>query len=224
MPPLSLVQSPTQPLLHRYHHGHPGSRCTPTLTFPCHPLSPQACGHHMCSAVRSQTSVKPREGFRDDVTFPSHPLAPHHIFSNHYNCTSPTGSKEFVFTSSLPIADIIADTIADIVAVIIADINADIDADINALTSTLTSTLTSLQTALQTALLTSLQTALLTASLTSLSTWRSLAGSELFLGSGSSGWNAAWAHVLYEAVGWVAFLAWSTSFYPQLLLNYRRKR
>lgn len=29
--------------------------------------------------------------------------------------------------------------------------------------------------------------------------------------------------VLYEVLGWVAFVAWSISFYPQVILNFRRK-
>ena len=30
--------------------------------------------------------------------------------------------------------------------------------------------------------------------------------------------------ILYQVLGWVAFAAWSFSFYPQVLLNYKRKR
>lgn len=37
-------------------------------------------------------------------------------------------------------------------------------------------------------------------------------------------WNSVGLEVLYQVLGWVAFFAWSFSFYPQVLLNYRRKR
>ena len=40
----------------------------------------------------------------------------------------------------------------------------------------------------------------------------------------SSSWNSVGLEVLYQVLGWVAFFAWSFSFYPQVLLNYRRKR
>jgi cystinosin len=29
---------------------------------------------------------------------------------------------------------------------------------------------------------------------------------------------------VYQLLGWLAFTAWSISFWPQVLLNYRRKR
>lgn len=40
----------------------------------------------------------------------------------------------------------------------------------------------------------------------------------------SSSWNSVGLEVLYQVLGWVAFFAWSFSFYPQVLLNYKRKR
>jgi hypothetical protein len=40
----------------------------------------------------------------------------------------------------------------------------------------------------------------------------------------SSSWNSVGLEVMYQVLGWVAFFAWSFSFYPQVLLNYRRKR
>ncbi|KAK3139637.1 hypothetical protein QOZ80_5AG0386680 [Eleusine coracana subsp. coracana] len=39
----------------------------------------------------------------------------------------------------------------------------------------------------------------------------------------ASSWNSVGLEVLYQVLGWVAFFAWSFSFYPQVLLNYRRK-
>jgi cystinosin len=30
--------------------------------------------------------------------------------------------------------------------------------------------------------------------------------------------------VVYQILGWFAFTVWSISFYPQVILNYRRKR
>uniref|UniRef100_K4AAW1 Cystinosin homolog n=2 Tax=Setaria italica TaxID=4555 RepID=K4AAW1_SETIT len=39
----------------------------------------------------------------------------------------------------------------------------------------------------------------------------------------SSSWNSVGLEVLYQVLGWVAFFAWSFSFYPQVLLNYKRK-
>ncbi|KAI4350579.1 hypothetical protein L6164_005026 [Bauhinia variegata] len=36
-------------------------------------------------------------------------------------------------------------------------------------------------------------------------------------------WNSVPLHVLYEVLGWFAFVCWSISFYPQVILNYRRK-
>jgi uncharacterized protein with PQ loop repeat len=40
----------------------------------------------------------------------------------------------------------------------------------------------------------------------------------------ASSWNPVGLEVLYQVLGWVAFFAWSFSFYPQVLLNYKRKR
>jgi len=39
----------------------------------------------------------------------------------------------------------------------------------------------------------------------------------------SSSWNSVGLEVLYQVIGWIAFAAWSFSFYPQVVLNYRRK-
>ncbi|KAI9128381.1 hypothetical protein K1719_001374 [Acacia pycnantha] len=36
-------------------------------------------------------------------------------------------------------------------------------------------------------------------------------------------WNSFPLHVSYEVVGWLVFILWSISFYPQVILNYRRK-
>ncbi|KAL8130709.1 hypothetical protein V2J09_019864 [Rumex salicifolius] len=36
-------------------------------------------------------------------------------------------------------------------------------------------------------------------------------------------WNSFPLEITYETLGWIAFLAWSISFYPQVLLNCRRK-
>ncbi|CAM0876547.1 unnamed protein product [Alopecurus aequalis] len=36
-------------------------------------------------------------------------------------------------------------------------------------------------------------------------------------------WNSVGLEVLYQVIGWIAFVAWSFSFYPQVLLNYKRK-
>ncbi|KAL0381782.1 UNVERIFIED_CONTAM: Cystinosin [Sesamum angustifolium] len=36
-------------------------------------------------------------------------------------------------------------------------------------------------------------------------------------------WNSVQLEVLYNVLGWVAFVAWSISFYPQVILNFRRK-
>lgn len=36
-------------------------------------------------------------------------------------------------------------------------------------------------------------------------------------------WNSISMEVLYETLGWIAFFSWSFSFYPQVILNYRRK-
>lgn len=39
-----------------------------------------------------------------------------------------------------------------------------------------------------------------------------------------AGWNSVPLHVSYEVMGWFAFASWSISFYPQVILNFRRKR
>ncbi|KAJ6849956.1 putative cystinosin-like protein isoform X1 [Iris pallida] len=36
-------------------------------------------------------------------------------------------------------------------------------------------------------------------------------------------WNSVPMEVAYEIVGWLAFFSWSFSFYPQVILNFRRK-
>ncbi|KAK1365583.1 hypothetical protein POM88_041144 [Heracleum sosnowskyi] len=36
-------------------------------------------------------------------------------------------------------------------------------------------------------------------------------------------WNSVHLKVLYSIFGWVAFVSWSISFYPQVILNFRRK-
>ncbi|KAL0898225.1 hypothetical protein Bca101_082186 [Brassica carinata] len=36
-------------------------------------------------------------------------------------------------------------------------------------------------------------------------------------------WNSIPLEISYEIVGWIAFTSWSISFYPQLILNFRRK-
>ncbi|WZZ53844.1 hypothetical protein YC2023_053951 [Brassica napus] len=36
-------------------------------------------------------------------------------------------------------------------------------------------------------------------------------------------WNSIPLEILYEIVGWITFASWSISFYPQLLLNFKRK-
>ncbi|XP_028773875.1 cystinosin homolog isoform X2 [Neltuma alba] len=36
-------------------------------------------------------------------------------------------------------------------------------------------------------------------------------------------WNSVPLHVSYEVLGWLTFVCWSISFYPQVYLNYRRK-
>lgn len=38
-----------------------------------------------------------------------------------------------------------------------------------------------------------------------------------------SSWNSVPLHVSYEALGWFAFVCWSISFWPQVILNFRRK-
>lgn len=41
--------------------------------------------------------------------------------------------------------------------------------------------------------------------------------------SSMGSWNSVQLEVLYNVLGWVAFVAWSISFYPQVILNFRRK-
>ncbi|XP_062010260.1 cystinosin homolog [Rosa rugosa] len=36
-------------------------------------------------------------------------------------------------------------------------------------------------------------------------------------------WNSTPMEVTYEVLGWIAFVSWSISFYPQVILNFRRK-
>ncbi|KAA8530149.1 hypothetical protein F0562_004858 [Nyssa sinensis] len=36
-------------------------------------------------------------------------------------------------------------------------------------------------------------------------------------------WNSVSLEILYNVLGWVAFFSWSISFYPQVILNFRRK-
>ncbi|XP_058778930.1 cystinosin homolog [Vicia villosa] len=36
-------------------------------------------------------------------------------------------------------------------------------------------------------------------------------------------WNSDILHVTYTVFGWIAFVGWSTSFYPQLFMNFSRK-
>ncbi|XP_051117396.1 cystinosin homolog isoform X3 [Andrographis paniculata] len=36
-------------------------------------------------------------------------------------------------------------------------------------------------------------------------------------------WNSVQLEVLYHVLGWIAFVSWSISFYPQVVLNFRRK-
>ncbi|XP_070051995.1 cystinosin homolog isoform X3 [Nicotiana tomentosiformis] len=36
-------------------------------------------------------------------------------------------------------------------------------------------------------------------------------------------WNSVMLEVLYNVFGWIAFVLWSISFYPQVVLNFRRK-
>ncbi|XP_061351858.1 cystinosin homolog [Gastrolobium bilobum] len=36
-------------------------------------------------------------------------------------------------------------------------------------------------------------------------------------------WNSVPLHVSYEVLGWFAFVCWSISFYPQVILNFKRK-
>ncbi|CAN1321905.1 Cystinosin homolog [Linum perenne] len=37
-------------------------------------------------------------------------------------------------------------------------------------------------------------------------------------------WNSIPLEVTYQTLGWLAFVSWSISFYPQVILNFRRKR
>eukprot|EP00250_Pteridium_aquilinum_P033368 c5510_g1_i1 orf=48-725(+) len=43
------------------------------------------------------------------------------------------------------------------------------------------------------------------------------------MGVAHAGWHLLPLHVLYEVLGWFAFVAWSCSFYPQVILNFTRK-
>ncbi|KAL2564428.1 hypothetical protein AAZV13_19G044600 [Glycine max] len=36
-------------------------------------------------------------------------------------------------------------------------------------------------------------------------------------------WNSFPLEVIYQVLGWLAFLSWSVAGYPQLILNFRRK-
>ncbi|KAJ1685786.1 hypothetical protein LUZ63_017176 [Rhynchospora breviuscula] len=36
-------------------------------------------------------------------------------------------------------------------------------------------------------------------------------------------WNSVYWEIVYNVFGWIAFFSWSFSFYPQVILNYRRK-
>ncbi|KAK4779201.1 hypothetical protein SAY86_006729 [Trapa natans] len=36
-------------------------------------------------------------------------------------------------------------------------------------------------------------------------------------------WNSTPLEILYQVLGWTAFVSWSVSFYPQVILNFRRK-
>ncbi|PKU77012.1 cystinosin homolog [Dendrobium catenatum] len=38
-----------------------------------------------------------------------------------------------------------------------------------------------------------------------------------------AGWNSVYLEVTYQVLGWIAFFAWSFSFYPQVVLNFKRK-
>uniref|UniRef100_A0A2C9U6Z9 Cystinosin homolog n=1 Tax=Manihot esculenta TaxID=3983 RepID=A0A2C9U6Z9_MANES len=38
-----------------------------------------------------------------------------------------------------------------------------------------------------------------------------------------AGWNSFPLKITYEVFGWIAFVSWSMSFYPQVILNFRRK-
>ncbi|OMO69125.1 Lysosomal cystine transporter [Corchorus olitorius] len=37
-------------------------------------------------------------------------------------------------------------------------------------------------------------------------------------------WNSVPLEITYEVLGWLAFFSWSISFYPQVILNFQRKR
>ena len=37
-------------------------------------------------------------------------------------------------------------------------------------------------------------------------------------------WNSTSLEIVYQVFGWTAFVSWSISFYPQVILNFRRKR
>lgn len=37
-------------------------------------------------------------------------------------------------------------------------------------------------------------------------------------------WHSSVLYYVYQLLGWFAFTVWSISFYPQVILNYRRKR
>ncbi|KAI4387721.1 hypothetical protein MLD38_000131 [Melastoma candidum] len=39
----------------------------------------------------------------------------------------------------------------------------------------------------------------------------------------AASWNSMPLEVLYQVLGWTAFVSWSISFYPQVILNFRRK-
>ncbi|XP_019458853.1 PREDICTED: cystinosin homolog [Lupinus angustifolius] len=43
------------------------------------------------------------------------------------------------------------------------------------------------------------------------------------LESKMANWNSVPLEVTYEVLGWFAFVSWSISFYPQVILNFRRK-
>ncbi|OAY86032.1 Cystinosin [Ananas comosus] len=36
-------------------------------------------------------------------------------------------------------------------------------------------------------------------------------------------WNLLYLEITYQVLGWIAFFSWSVSFYPQVILNYKRK-
>ncbi|KAI5068266.1 hypothetical protein GOP47_0016611 [Adiantum capillus-veneris] len=46
---------------------------------------------------------------------------------------------------------------------------------------------------------------------------------ELSAGAVGAEWNSLYLQLLYQALGWFAFAAWSCSFYPQIVLNFTRK-